>query len=174
MSVFFLFLFSCTRSEKVNLDPEIEENTDLDGDGFLAEEDCDDSDPTVNVNATEICDGLDNDCDGDVDEDVLITYYEDADNDGFGANDSTVEACNPPNGYVLTSNDCDDTDPEKYPGSTVLCDDLASSFCSSGGNVSGTTFQGVFCLSPLDIFSGGTYSGSAFVWKPGPITRISK
>jgi hypothetical protein len=41
---------------------------DADADGFVAEDDCDDTDPAINPNATEVCDDqVDNDCDGDVD-----------------------------------------------------------------------------------------------------------
>lgn len=43
---------------------------DADGDGYTSDVDCDDNDPTVYPGATEVCDGLDNDCDEDVDEDV--------------------------------------------------------------------------------------------------------
>jgi hypothetical protein len=44
--------------------------TDQDGDGYCAADDCDDGDPTVNPGAFEICDGLDNDCDGQIDDGV--------------------------------------------------------------------------------------------------------
>ena len=41
---------------------------DGDGDGFLPPEDCDDDDPEVHPGAEEVCNGLDDDCDGDVDD----------------------------------------------------------------------------------------------------------
>ena len=66
---------------------------DNDGDGFLAEEDCDDADPTINPGAEEVCDGTDNNCDGQIDEDVTDTFYADSDDDGFGEDTSTTEAC---------------------------------------------------------------------------------
>jgi len=169
-----LFLLSCDSDPKVPLEEENVEDVDNDGDGFLASEDCDDTDPRVNSQATEICDGIDNNCDGNVDEDVLTTYYLDSDGDGYGNEDSTTAACAPPEGYVPVANDCDDTDPEKYPGSTQLCDELRSSFCSSGGAVSGSNFRGAFCFSPVDAVPAAQSSGASFIWQPGPITAISQ
>ncbi len=46
-------------------------NVDVDGDGYPACDDCDDSDPATFPGAAELCDGVDNDCDGAVDEDFL-------------------------------------------------------------------------------------------------------
>ena len=43
--------------------------TDCDGDGYDADEDCDDTDATVYPDAIEVCDGIDNDCDSEIDED---------------------------------------------------------------------------------------------------------
>ena len=46
---------------------------DSDGDGYATDEDCDDEDASVNPGATEVCDGVDNNCDDVVDEGVLDT-----------------------------------------------------------------------------------------------------
>jgi hypothetical protein len=49
--------------------------------------DCDDSDAALNPGAEEICDGVDNDCDGTTDEDDAVdasVWYPDADGDGYG------------------------------------------------------------------------------------------
>ncbi len=49
------------------------EDVDEDGDGFLASVDCNDEDPAVNPDALEICDGVDNDCDEQVDDTAAAT-----------------------------------------------------------------------------------------------------
>ncbi len=69
----------------------------------------------------EFCDGVDNDCDGLTDEDVLRTYYRDGDDDGFGVATESVRACSPPAGYVAASNDCDDADNNVNPGAFDAC-----------------------------------------------------
>ncbi len=87
-------------------------------------DDCNDNDNTIYTGATEICDGKDNDCDGIIDNGVLITYYKDQDNDGFGDPASTIQACSVPSGYVATNTDCDDTKNNVYPGAPEICDGL--------------------------------------------------
>lgn len=94
--------------------------------GYVANsDDCDDSDPTIYLGATEICDGKDNNCNYQVDENVtLLHWYYDADQDGFGDNANFVEACVPYWGYVSAGNDCDDNNPGIYPGAVEICDGL--------------------------------------------------
>ncbi len=98
--------------------------TDADGDGYFADEDCNDNDASIHPGATELCDGMDNDCDGEIDEEVLTTYYADADGDGFGDPDTWVEACEKPTGYVPNGTDCDDDLATAFPGNTEVCDDV--------------------------------------------------
>ena len=67
-------------------------------------DDCADSDDDVNPGATEICDSIDNNCDGVVDEDSASdasTWYIDYDGDGFGSDIYSVHQCAQPSGYVL-------------------------------------------------------------------------
>ncbi|HCH62051.1 MAG TPA: hypothetical protein DFR83_04545, partial [Deltaproteobacteria bacterium] len=95
---------------------------DSDGDGAQASwcggDDCDDTDPSVYPSASEVCDGVDNDCDGTVDEDDAIdakTWYQDADSDGYGNASVTDIDCYQPTGYVADDSDCDDTVSTTYP-----------------------------------------------------------
>ncbi|MEZ4739086.1 MAG: MopE-related protein [Flavobacteriales bacterium] len=70
----------------------------------------------------EICDGIDNDCDGDVDEDFI--WYTDADGDGFGDDATGVFNCTAPPNTVNVGGDCDDSNPDVHPGANEICDGL--------------------------------------------------
>ena len=68
---------------------------DDDGDGFDQESDCDDNDAAVNPEAAELCDGVDNNCDGVTDTDATdqATWYQDADGDSYGYAEVEILAC---------------------------------------------------------------------------------
>ena len=144
---------------------------DVDGDGFAAEDDCDDSNPAVHPGATEfcnnvddncdgvvgdsptgagqacntgqfgvcsasstaclggalscvqnvqssaeLCDGLDNDCDGQTDEGLTV--------DGDGDGHSTPGSCGG------TKNDCNDTVAAIHPGAAEVCGDGIDQDCN--------------------------------------------
>jgi hypothetical protein len=84
--------------------------------------DCDDTDADTFPDAAERCDDRDNDCDGDVDEALSLTWYADADGDGFGALGTALDTCDPPPGWVADATDCDDLDPGAFPGQVEACD----------------------------------------------------
>ena len=80
--MFIFLLIACSTAEKdTGIIPR-----DADGDGFVEVEDCDDNNADINPDAEELCDGVDNNCDDEIDNDVTdaLTFYEDYDEDGFG------------------------------------------------------------------------------------------
>ncbi len=88
-----------------------------------ADADCDDADPTVHPAADESCNERDDDCDDEIDEGVLSTFLADSDGDGWGDDDSAVEACEAPSGHVEAEQggDCDDGDAAVFPGAEESC-----------------------------------------------------
>lgn len=80
----------------------------------------------------EVCDGIDNDCNGYIDEgsasDDAQSWYEDLDGDGYGGANSIV-ACSPPEGYVEDDSDCDDADENTHPDAEEVCDWVADNNC---------------------------------------------
>ena len=96
--------------------------------GYVANDtDCNDMDMMVNPSTAEICDGIDNDCNGLFDDGIPVnTYYFDSDGDGFGDAGISVDTCIsfPPMGYVLDDTDCNDTDMNLNPGVAELCDGI--------------------------------------------------
>lgn len=110
-----------TNDTDTNIDPTI----DADGDGFSIEEgDCDDDNTDINPSEDESCgDGLDNNCDGLIDDASAVDsvqWFEDGDGDGFGNPDAYGQACEAPDGFVSDSTDCDDTDAEIFPGAAEI------------------------------------------------------
>ena len=116
---------------------------DADGDGFgsntelvclcakgpgvtTTKGDCDDGDKEVNPDASEVCDGVDNDCDGQTDEEDAEgceAYYFDQDKDGYGLSDKVKCLCQSEEPYSTTNGgDCDDNKSKVAPFMDELCD----------------------------------------------------
>ena len=123
------------------------DESDGDGDGYRACEDCDDKDKTQFPGAKEVCNGEDDDCDGkipasetrdadgdgspeceDCDEKDGDVYpgapelCDKKDNDCDGSIDEGVDTDNDGDGYTACGGDCDDTDKLTYPGAKEICD----------------------------------------------------
>ncbi len=95
---------------------------DVDHDGYISTkcggDDCDDNNAAINPAAPDICDGIDNNCNGKIDED------EDTDGDGFSSCPGevvTVSGAPCPAGFT-TCSDCNDSDPTTFPGGSPFCD----------------------------------------------------
>ena len=107
-------------------------------------EDCDDADPAAYPGGQEICDDIDNDCDGEVDGENAMdaeTWYSDGDGDGFGNEDSGRRACSQPAGAVdgTAGFDCDDWNAEIYPGAAEIPDDGIDQDCDGVDSASSET-----------------------------------
>ena len=87
-------------------------------------DDCDDAKDSVYPGASEVCNGADENCDGIPDDGISTTrYFQDADQDGYGASEPVIDGCSQPDGYVLYNSDCDDSNVIVYPGALELCDE---------------------------------------------------
>jgi hypothetical protein len=185
---------------------------DLDGDGFYADGalgkclceptglfkalfvaygDCNDLASNTHFGASEVCDGLDNDCDGTTDEDTAMNalYYYDGDGDGFGdPSKPAIASCAPNVGtkYTATNDqDCNDKSKLAFPGAagwnTVAlpgggfdynCDGIETrEFTALGSGCSGAIF-GLICDGGNTGWRGGIAAcGETKTWQSGCHTQ---
>ena len=88
-------------------------------------DDCDDNLIDVHPQSDEICDSIDINCDGYIDENSAIdapNWYLDADEDGFGNDAMMLLRCDQPSGYISDNTDCDDLSASISPNATEECD----------------------------------------------------
>jgi hypothetical protein len=159
---------------------------DVDGDGFgvgddvipscapiagRADEtgDCDDGDDAVHPGVEEVCDGVDNDCDGRVDVGAtdVVRWYADGDGDGYG-DGAAVRACDAPAGHVAERGDCDDAAPDVHPGALEVCGAGAVDANCDGasGDVDGDADGSPACLD-CDDADGAVRPGAVEIWYDG-------
>jgi len=126
LPLLLLASLSAACSEKVDgqgddVDPWL--SADEDGDGVVAADDCDDTSAEVGPDRPELCNGVDDDCDGVVDEEAedALVWFQDADGDGFGDPEAPAEACVRPQGFADRADDCDDADPQVSPAGVEVC-----------------------------------------------------
>ena len=105
--------------------------------------DCNDFDPNVKPDAAEVCNTIDDDCDGAIDEvdsEGCNPYWLDQDGDAFGLDDKVKCLCGPTGAYIGSApGDCDDLDAAIHPGVTELCnavDDNCNGEIDEGENAS--------------------------------------
>ena len=100
------------------------------------DQDCNDGDAAVSPDAAEYCDGVDNDCDDETDEDDALdasTWYADSDGDGYGDPDVSTTACSQPSGFEEDDEDCDDGESAVNPDAEEVCD-VVDNDCDDEGD----------------------------------------
>ncbi len=97
---------------------------DSDRDGTRDAKDCAPDDPTIGPDAVEVCDGVDNNCNGQIDEDVAIIAYWDRDGDGYGDDEAVRRVCTLPSDGALIGGDCDDRDAQVNPKAEEICNEI--------------------------------------------------
>ncbi len=149
---------------------------DVDGDGFGSGDaqgvycdvptgtsaeggDCDETDVAVNPGADEVCNGVDDDCTGWVDDDAAdaTVWYADFDADTYGDLGTQARSCAQPEGYVADATDCDDTDVASFPGAVEVCD-LGDNDCDGDTDEGATDYRTYYQDSDSDGYGDALYS----------------
>ena len=148
-------------------DPSTLGDEDRDRDGFLATtcgnyqpngtlltgDDCDDTNPDVHPNQAEVCNGIDDNCDGRIDEGLRFEAWVDNDGDGYGAagTSPTPECPGTPN-FAYNALDCDDKNAQIVPGAIRCVSDSpndpgAFDACEAGNWAPGVCANQATCIT---------------------------
>lgn len=151
---------------------------DRDGDGqSRAGGDCDDANVSNFFRTTgEVCDGIDNDCDGSIDAkdssvSDAVSVYPDADLDGYGDSSSVPSLSCPksiPTGFTTNSEDCDDRNEQVNPAASEVCDDLDND-CDKLVDEADDSVVGVFLFLDDDLDGFGSERTDPIVGCPDNI-----
>jgi len=152
-TIWMVYAFGLDTEEAQELAQRAVGEPDRDGDGITEEEgDCDDRDPWTSPDELELPDGLDNDCDGETDEDTVLS---DDDNDGF----------------TETEGDCDDADERVFPGAEPI-EGISDANCDGEDDEGDWTRtdeppdgwgEGDDGIVDVEINAGGCHTASALI-----------
>ncbi len=112
--------------------------------GYVANNtDCNDAAASIHPGAAEICNAIDENCNGQIDEGIAVTtYYADADGDGYGNPSVSISNCAQPVGYILNNTDCSDASASVHPNAMEICNNNIDDNCNGlVDDASGVTNQ---------------------------------
>jgi len=127
--------------------------------GYVSDHtDCNDGNAAVHPGATEICNHIDDDCDGATDDDDSgvtgqTTWYEDHDGDGYGNNAAPQDACFQPAGFITNHTDCNDNNGAVHPGASEVCNGVDD-------DCDGSIDEGGICVPKKVFVSSQLYDGN--------------
>jgi hypothetical protein len=144
--------------------------SDIDGDGFGAgnvtsscadlgagytnnNTDCDDTNSNTNPSATETCNTIDDNCDGQTDDGTLTVFFIDNDGDTYGNPSVSILACTQPIGYTPDDTDCNDTDANINPGAEDIGGNGIDENCD--GQIDNSIFE---LNASINLFPNPTHS----------------
>jgi hypothetical protein len=128
-------------------------------------DDCDDHDDDTSPESTEYCNGADDNCDGDVDEDTAAdapSWYPDVDLDGYGDESASKASCSKPAGYSEDDSDCDDSDATISPDASEICGTRVDENCDHSAYPCGYTGEVRMSEERGVAVSSGTWSYYAY------------
>ncbi len=131
--------------------------------------DCDDTLSAVNPDATEVCNGDDDDCNGTTDGPLssdAVNWYLDSDSDSYGDPGVTQKECpaDGPTGYVMNSQDCADDDATLNPDTEWFRDADSDSFGLASDSLTQCDFPGGYVRNDQDCNDSDSSLNPDTVW----------